>query len=157
MPSEHWLCPAITGPTQTMFVFDRDVPTLRSSMKFSTRSLLISAGLLGFTGVALGAFGAHSLKAILEPTGQMENWKTAVTYQLVHAVALLALANWPNPAAKRIGACWAVGVVLFSGSLYGLALGCPIKLLWPVTPLGGVALLMGWLLLSWAAFRQTDA
>jgi uncharacterized membrane protein YgdD (TMEM256/DUF423 family) len=140
-----------------MFVFDGDVPTLRSSMKFSPRLLLISAGLLGFTGVALGAFGAHGLKATLEPTGQLENWKTAVFYQLVHAVALIALANWPNPATKRIGACWVGGVLLFSGSLYCLALGGPIKLLWPVTPLGGLALLVGWLWLIWAAFRQTDA
>ena len=93
----------------------------------------------------------------MEPTGQLENWKTAVFYQLIHAVALLALANWTNPAAKRIGACWIVGVFLFSGSLYCLALGGPIKLLWPVTPLGGLALLAGWLLLTWAAFRQTDA
>jgi len=121
------------------------------------RSLLLAAGLLGFGGVALGAFGAHGLKTILEPAGQLENWKTAVFYQLVHAVALLALANWTHPAVKRIGACWIVGVGLFSGSLYCLALGGPIKFLWPVTPLGGLALLAGWLMLTWAAFRQPAA
>lgn len=126
-------------------------------MKFPSRSLLIAAGLLGFTGVVLGAFGAHRLKATLEPAGQLENWKTAVFYQLVHAVALLALANWPNQAIKRIGACWVGGVVLFSGSLYCLALGGPIKFLWPITPLGGLALLAGWLWLTWTAFRQADA
>ncbi|MEJ1974160.1 MAG: DUF423 domain-containing protein [Lacunisphaera sp.] len=53
--------------------------------------MLIAAGLLGFSGVALGAFGAHGLKATLETTGGLENWKTGVFYQLVHAVALLAL------------------------------------------------------------------
>ena len=117
---------------------------------------MVAAGLVGFTGVGLGAFGAHGLRATLEATGQLENWKTAVLYQLVHAVALLALANWPQPAVRKIGACWIAGVVLFSGSLYWLALGGPIKLLWPITPLGGLALLAGWLLLTWTAWRQTE-
>jgi len=126
-------------------------------MNSPSRSLLIAAGLLGFTGVALGAFGAHGLKASLEATGQVHNWEKAVFYQLVHAVALLALANWANPAVKRIGACWVGGVVLFSGSLYLLALGGSAKFLWPVTPLGGLALLAGWLLLTWTAVRGTEA
>lgn len=125
-------------------------------MKSSSRPLFIAAGLLGFSGVALGAFGAHGLKAVLEVAGQTDNWGKAVFYQLVHAVALLALANWPNQAIKRIGTFWTVGVVMFSGSLYWLALGGPIKLLWPVTPLGGLALLAGWLLLTWAAVRHTE-
>ena len=118
------------------------------------QSLLIAAGLLGFSGVALGAFGAHGLKAVLEPAGQLENWKTGVFYQLVHAIALLGLAQWPEPVARQIGACWIGGVALFSGSLYWLALGGPLKLLWPVTPLGGLLLLIGWLLLTWAAWRR---
>ena len=140
-----------------MFVFDRDVRTLWFYMKSVPRPLLIVAGLLGFTGVALGAFGAHGLKAALEAAGQQHNWEKAVFYQLIHAVALLALANWPNQAIKRIGICWIGGVVLFSGSLYCLALGGPIKFLWPVTPLGGLALLAGWLLLTWTAVRHTEA
>lgn len=140
-----------------MFVFDRDVRTLPAHMKSPPRLLLIAAGLLGFTGVALGAFGAHGLKDTLESAGQLKTWDKAVFYQLIHAVALLALANWPNQVIKLIGICWTGGVVLFSGSLYCLALGGPIKFLWPVTPLGGLALLAGWLVLSWAAFRQTDA
>lgn len=125
-------------------------------MKPPSQSILIAAGLLGFSGVALGAFGAHGLKAILESAGQLENWKTGVLYQLLHAVALLALAQWKQPAVGRIGACWTGGVVLFSGSLYWLALGGPIKLLWPVTPLGGLLLLIGWLLLTWTAWRRTE-
>ena len=140
-----------------MFVFERDVRTLCPFMKPSPRPLLIAAGLLGFTGVALGAFGAHGLKAALEANGQVHNWEKAVFYQLVHAVALLALANWPHPAITRIGLCWIGGVGLFSGSLYCLALGGPIKILWPVTPLGGLALLAGWLLLTWTAFRHKEA
>ena len=119
--------------------------------------LLLSAGLLGLTGVALGAFGAHGLKATLETTGGLENWKTAVFYQLVHAVALLALASRNEPAVRVIGRWWIIGVVLFSGSLYALALGFPAKFIWPVTPLGGLALLLGWARLTWAAFRPAQS
>ena len=119
--------------------------------------LLLSAGLLGLTGVALGAFGAHGLKATLETTGGLENWKTAVFYQLVHAVALLALASRNEPAVRVIGRWWIIGVVLFSGSLYALALGVPAKFIWPITPLGGLALLLGWARLTWAAFRPAQS
>ena len=99
-------------------------------MRSSPSFLLIAAGFLGFAGVALGAFGAHGLKATLEATGGLENWKTAVFYQLVHAVALLALAGWSERLATGgwIGRCWIAGVVLFSGSLYWLALGGPQNL-----------------------------
>jgi uncharacterized membrane protein YgdD (TMEM256/DUF423 family) len=126
-------------------------------MKSKSQILLIAAGLLGFTGVALGAFGAHGLKETLEATGQAKNWEKAVFYQLVHAVALLALLGRPVSIVNRVGWCWIGGVAAFSGSLYALALGGPIKLLWPVTPLGGLALLTGWAWLTWSAFRQTDA
>ena len=124
---------------------------MRSSFSF----LSLAAGLLGLTGVALGAFGAHGLKTTLEATGGFENWKTAVLYQLVHAVALLALVPRTETAIPMIGWCWIVGVVLFSGSLYALALGSPAKVIWPLTPLGGLALLLGWARLTWAAFRPT--
>ena len=126
-------------------------------MRSSSTFLSLSAGLFGLTGVALGAFGAHSLKATLEATGGLENWKTAVLYQLVHAVALLALAPRAETALRMIGWCWIVGVVLFSGSLYALALGFPAKFIWPVTPLGGLALLLGWARLTWAAFRPAQS
>ena len=123
---------------------------MRSSHPF----LLISGALLGLTGVALGAFGAHGLKATFDVTGGLENWKTAVLYQLIHAVALLALANRAEPVARRVGFWWTLGVILFSGSLYLLAVGAPIRFLWPVTPAGGLALLLGWATLSWSALRQ---
>jgi len=119
--------------------------------------LPFAAGILGLTGVALGAFGAHSLKNTLEATGGLENWKTAVFYQLVHAVALLALASRNEPAVRVIGRWWIIGVVLFSGSLYALALGVPAKFIWPITPLGGLALLLGWARLTWAAFRPAQS
>jgi len=128
-------------------------------MNPSTRWITLAAALFGFLGVALGAFGAHALKATLLANGQLDSWKTAVFYQLVHAVALLALAGWrdshggPN---TKVAFCWTVGVILFSGSLYWLALGGPIKLLWPVTPLGGLALLAGWGMLILSALNRPN-
>ena len=118
-------------------------------MTSSPRPLLLAAGLLGFTGVALGAFGAHGLKGFLESNGHLVTWEKAVLYQMLHAVALLALASWTDPVARKIGWCWMAGVLLFSGSLYGLALGGP-KILGPITPLGGTAFLVGW---GWLVFR----
>jgi uncharacterized membrane protein YgdD (TMEM256/DUF423 family) len=123
-------------------------------MRSSSSFLFLGAGILGLTGVALGAFGAHGLKTTLEATGGLENWKTAVLYQLVHAVALLALAARTEPAVRTVGWCWIIGVAMFSGSLYALALGFPARFIWPVTPLGGLAFLTGWARLAWAGFRS---
>jgi uncharacterized membrane protein YgdD (TMEM256/DUF423 family) len=116
----------------------------------NARSTLLAAGLLGFTGVALGAFGAHALKDSLLERGTAVAWETASRYQLLHAVALLAIAIWGRLSQgampkqlKWTPACWTVGTVLFSGSLYVLALGGP-RWMGPVTPLGGLALLAGW-------------
>jgi uncharacterized membrane protein YgdD (TMEM256/DUF423 family) len=121
-------------------------------MKPPAHPNLIAAGLLGFTGVALGAAGAHGqLHDALVANGTLDIWRTAMLYQLIHAAALVALPGWP-----WVGRCWIVGVVFFSGSLYCLALGGP-KILGPVTPLGGVALLLGWALLAWRAYRPTQA
>ena len=141
-----------------VFVFDPVVHTLTTHMSSSARSSVIAAGLLGFTGVGLGAFGAHALKDTLTANGTLSVWQTAVLYQLVHAGALLGLAGWSEgwPNVRWAAWCWMAGVVLFSGSLYGLALGGP-KILGPITPLGGLALLLGWLLLGWNAFRQPKA
>ena len=104
----------------------------------------IAAG-LGFLGVALGAFGAHALKPTLAAFGTADVWVTAVHYHLVHAVALLALA-----AAGRASALttwlWTGGILVFSGSLYLLATS-GVKGLGAITPLGGLALLAGWLIL----------
>lgn len=128
-------------------------------MTGSTRNITLAAAVLGFLGVALGAFGAHALKSTLDANGSGETWKTAVLYHLVHAVALLALAGWRDahggPSGK-VAALWTAGVVLFSGSLYALAIGGP-KFLGPVTPLGGAALLAGWALLAWSAFKRPVA
>jgi uncharacterized membrane protein YgdD (TMEM256/DUF423 family) len=127
-------------------------------MNTTARLILLVAGLLGFTGVALGAFGAHALKETLTTRGSVATWQTAVLYHLVHAVALLAVASQAGGPinARWIALCWSAGVVLFSGSLYWLALGGP-KLLGPVTPLGGLAFLAGWGLVAWNALQAPKA
>ncbi len=121
----------------------------------TTRTFVIAGALYGAAGVMLGAWGAHGLAAYLgrEDTG---SWDTAVLYQLVHALALLGvgmLAHF-NPSRALTISGWLImtGVLLFSGSLYGLVLGAP-SWLGPVTPFGGVALITGWLVLALAAWR----
>jgi len=102
--------------------------------------------------VAAGAFGAHGLRARVEPAG-IDAWTTASTYHLIHSVALLAL-GLAAPHLQRSLALpqtlLAVGMLLFSGSIYVLVLGGP-RWLGPVTPVGGVCLLAGWVALAWAA------
>jgi uncharacterized membrane protein YgdD (TMEM256/DUF423 family) len=121
------------------------------------RTVLRSAGLSGALGVGFGAFGAHGLRDILAARGMANIWETAVRYHLLHAVGLFCMALWirqkASPSYKLLGwaaGTWIAGTVLFSGSLYGLALGGP-RWLGPVTPLGGVAFMAGWLLLVVAA------
>jgi uncharacterized membrane protein YgdD (TMEM256/DUF423 family) len=114
------------------------------------KKYILSAGLAGLTGVILGAFGAHAMKEALASQGSTSTWQTAVFYQVSHAIAVLALSlQMQNPSTadrkwlSRACACWLLGILFFSGSLYLLALGGP-KWLGPVTPLGGVFLLAGW-------------
>ena len=127
-------------------------------MNNAPRWIALSAGIFGFTGVALGAFGAHALKETLTAHGSLSTWQTAVLYQLVHAVALLVIAGWPLDRSKIIWAArsWMVGIILFSGSLYGLSLGGP-KVLGPITPLGGLAFLIGWLFVAINALQSPKA
>ncbi len=104
------------------------------------------AGLLGLTGVLLGAFGAHALKATLIARGMAATWETAVLYHLVHAVAVFAAAvalSGPRRWLARAAITWTVGVILFSGSLYAFTLGGPHWLVY-ITPFGGLAFLLGW-------------
>lgn len=97
----------------------------------------------------MGALGAHALHATLDVNGTLDAWRTAVLYHLVHALALLALSLWARTRSSvssrmQLAAWgWAIGIVLFSGSLYWLALGGP-TVLGPVTPLGGLAFMIGW-------------
>ncbi len=114
--------------------------------------LLAAAALLGLTGVACGAFGAHALQSVLSPE-RLGTWETAVLYEIVHAPVVLALAlTGPDSRLRRAGYCLVAGVLLFSGSLYLLAFGAP-GWLGPITPLGGVLLIIGWALVLYAAVR----
>ncbi len=111
--------------------------------------------LTGLVGVAAGAFGAHSLRGRLAPE-MLDVYETAVRYQLVHALALLAVAwavaRWPASPAAAAGWLFVAGTVLFSGSLYALSLS-GVRWLGAITPLGGVAFIAGWACLIWAAVR----
>ncbi|OAI43009.1 hypothetical protein AYO41_00365 [Verrucomicrobia bacterium SCGC AG-212-E04] len=110
------------------------------------------AAFFGFLAVALGAFGAHGLKPMLTTLGTTESFEIAVRYQFLHALAMLVVARLrPFPAGTWY--CFAVGILVFSGSLYVLAL-TGVKWLGAITPIGGVAFLAGWLLLVIRAPRD---
>ena len=106
----------------------------------------------GFVAVAAGAFGAHALRARLS-ADLLAVFETAARYQMVHALALLAVAllaaRAPSVAASLAGWLFTAGIVLFSGSLYALAL-TGIRVLGAVTPFGGVCFLAGWIALALA-------
>jgi uncharacterized membrane protein YgdD (TMEM256/DUF423 family) len=106
-----------------------------------------------FLSVAAGAFGAHALRSRLAPE-LLAVFETAARYQMYHALALLAVgwvaARWPGPLAQWAGWLFLAGTVLFSGSLYALALS-GVRWLGAITPLGGAAFLAGWICLALAA------
>jgi uncharacterized membrane protein YgdD (TMEM256/DUF423 family) len=106
------------------------------------RAARITAAATGLLAIALGAFGAHALRGVLEANQTREVWNTAVLYHLVHAPALLwAATAVPFPRGAIL--CWGSGILLFSGSLYALAL---TKITWlgAITPVGGLLLMAGW-------------
>jgi uncharacterized membrane protein YgdD (TMEM256/DUF423 family) len=109
--------------------------------------------------VVLGAFGAHALKARLDGEA-LSVWQTAVQYHFWHALAVLAVAfaipRLDGPWIKSAGWLFVAGTLAFSGSLYALALGAP-RALGMVTPLGGLALVLGWIAVAVAAMRGSSA
>ena len=111
--------------------------------------------LSAFLAVALGAFGAHALKARLD-ADLLAVFEIGVRYQMAHALALLAVAwactRWPGSAVSTSGWLFVAGTVIFSGSLYALAL-TGARWLGAITPIGGVAWLAAWLCLAWAAWK----
>lgn len=119
------------------------------------RTFFAFGAAFGFVGVALGAFGAHALRATLG-AGDLATFETAVRYQLYHALALLAvswaLTRWPGTAAVVSGWLFVAGIVVFSGSLYVLVLAGQ-RWMGAVTPVGGLCFLAGWALLAWTALR----
>lgn len=120
-----------------------------------TRFLLLGA-ISAFIGVAAGAFGAHALEARLS-SDLLAVYETGVRYELFHAMALLVVGmaadRWPQAGWGRAGWMFVAGTVLFSGSLYVLAL-TGARALGAVTPLGGLCFLCGWLLAVIAAIRS---
>ena len=109
------------------------------------------------TSVALGAFGAHGLKSILSQES-LQTFEVGVRYQMYHSLALIGIGilskTFPNLNFQIEGIGMLVGILFFSGSLYGLAMGGP-RILGPITPLGGSLWLISWGLLTWKCWQQT--
>lgn len=125
------------------------------------RVFIVLSGVFGFLGVALGAFGAHGLKSMLgaleDGAQRAEWWETGARYHLYHALAL-GLVAWLSTrgellAPKVAGFAFVAGIVLFSGSLYTMTL-TGIRVLGAVTPFGGLAFLIGWGCVVWAAMSR---
>ncbi len=119
----------------------------------------VLAAISGFIAVGLGAFGAHALKERLTPE-LLTVFETGVRYQFYHVIALLAVA-WVihlggQGAARAAGWLFIVGTLLFSGSLYALALS-GLRVLGAITPFGGLAFLAGWLILAWQFWQLRSA
>jgi uncharacterized membrane protein YgdD (TMEM256/DUF423 family) len=116
------------------------------------RTFLLIGALAGFTAVALGAFGAHGLRARLSPD-MLAVFETGVRYHMYHALAIIATALIMDRASGRLTAAagwlFTAGIVLFSGSLYALAV-TGVTVLGAITPIGGVAFLAGWACLAFA-------
>ncbi len=112
------------------------------------------AAVLGALAVAAGAFGTHALRGQLDPV-RMELFETAARYQLLHALAAAFAADRAERAGVALPAAgwFLAGITLFSGSLYGLALGGP-RALGAITPIGGAACITGWVVLAWSFRRR---
>lgn len=124
----------------------------------------MAATLAGATAVMLGAFGAHALKEVLN-SHQLTIWEKGVQYQMYHSLALLAcylyLKNETAKTVRYAAFCFMAGIICFSGSLYLLAtneyIHIPTVVLGPVTPIGGLFFISGWLLLFLQAIKPTVA
>ena len=123
----------------------------------TARSTLALGACYGALGVALGAFGAHALSGRLAPS-DLAIYETAVRYQMYHALALVGLAAWshlhPTVRLRWASRAFGIGVVVFSGSLFGLVLSGQ-RWLGAVTPFGGVLLILGWLLVAVEGFTSS--
>jgi uncharacterized membrane protein YgdD (TMEM256/DUF423 family) len=116
----------------------------------NTEIVIVTAAAFGMLGIILGAFGAHALKKILSDE-QLKSFETGVKYQMYHAIVLLLLGLNPTYMTSSIYWCFTIGILLFSFSIYGLVIsaakGKKLRFLGPITPIGGVLFIIGWLLL----------
>jgi uncharacterized membrane protein YgdD (TMEM256/DUF423 family) len=116
------------------------------------RTFGVAGAVFAFLGIAAGAFGAHGLRSRLDPA-MLQVYETAVRYQIIHALALLIVWLAADRVRGReprvVGWLFVVGIVLFSGSLYAMAL-TGVRAWGAVTPFGGLCFLIGWLCLAWA-------
>ena len=120
----------------------------------STR-IAVLVGIAGASAVLLGAFGAHALRGVLDARGA-ELWHTAVNYHAWHALALAVAVGLGRGRSRRVAmVAFVVGIMLFSGSLYALALGAP-RWVGVITPFGGLAFVAGWLALGWALRTRNE-
>lgn len=124
----------------------------------TARRLVVASAVLGLLGVAAGAFGAHGLSDKVTPR-LLDAWNTAVRYQMWHVLAvLIVVLSRPACLVRRmaVAACvaWLLGIIVFSGSLYALVLAGG-GLFGAVTPFGGFALIVGWILLACAAIKPS--
>lgn len=127
------------------------------------RTFLIAAAVFGALGVALGAFGAHGLEKLTTDEKILHGFQTATQYQLYHALALLAVGilydRYPVRTMKWAGYSFIAGIIFFSGSLYLLTFlkiqeSSAVKIVGPITPLGGICFIAGWLLLLVALVKR---
>jgi len=119
------------------------------------RTIVIAGALLAASGVLLGAFGAHGLRDMLGPE-RLGWWHTAVQYQLWHALGLIAIAPLGLRRVRVVAGLLAIGTLIFAGSLYLMAL-TDWRWLGMITPIGGVLLVAGWVLLACSALRGRSA
>lgn len=128
------------------------------------KTATVFASIFGCTAVILGAFGAHGLRGADIKPESLHAYETAAHYQLLHAIALLAIVALPTMFTKyfkAIAYLFIIGVILFSGSIYILVLGDLLKFnaIWagPITPLGGLCLIIGWFTLFLSALKYRDS
>ena len=121
------------------------------------RLFVATGSISAFIAIALGAFGAHALKSRLS-TELLETFEVGVRYQMYHALALFAVAwcynTWPSTLVKSAGWLFVVGTIIFSGSLYLFSL-TNTRWLGAITPIGGLAFLIGWFCLAWGVLKAS--
>jgi uncharacterized membrane protein YgdD (TMEM256/DUF423 family) len=117
---------------------------------------LLSGSVLGLLGVAIGAFGAHALKAMLESAGRADTFETGVRYMFYHAIALVLVGilskEFPGNTINWSGNAFLLGTLIFSGSLF-LICFTGINVFGAVAPIGGTLLVIGWALLFWSVLK----